>query len=189
MKKIFHKYALVSILGFGVTIFANTAFALPFVTGGVTLGGTVPVAWTPEDNSGNQVAIPDATFIDFSNNTASITGTGSFSALVFPDVASLKDFSLTVPPTITSWWEVEKDGITYSFDLVSVAFDGLTGNGWLNVTGYDPTPAAWTFSGDSSGSTTFGFSATNSPVPEPATMLLFGAGLAGLAGIQRKRKS
>ncbi|MCK5230766.1 MAG: PEP-CTERM sorting domain-containing protein, partial [Desulfobulbaceae bacterium] len=30
---------------------------------------------------------------------------------------------------------------------------------------------------------------TYEPVPEPATMLLFGAGLAGLAGIRRKKKA
>jgi hypothetical protein len=33
------------------------------------------------------------------------------------------------------------------------------------------------------------FSATTSPVPEPGTMLLFGTGLAGLAGVARRKKA
>jgi len=65
----------------------------------------------------------------------------------------------------------------FTFSVKGEALDGFYDNLWFSAIGED----------DSVGG--FIDSVTMTPVPEPATMLLLGTGLAGLVGLQRRRRS
>jgi hypothetical protein len=64
--------------------------------------------------------------------------------------------------------------------------DNAPGTGLLNS-----TLTIFTDEGAANGGTgdTFSFALTASAVPEPASMAIVGAGLAGLAGLRRRRKA
>jgi hypothetical protein len=76
-------------------------------------------------------------------------------------------------------------------------FLDISGTGILTLTGYAPTEATFSFdSTDSSssygttGSSTFGIDITATGVsatPEPSSLLLFGSGLLGFAGMLRRK--
>lgn len=71
--------------------------------------------------------------------------------------------------TLTNW----SSPSYMTFDLKVWDNQGANGHIWLGETGDNPLDSTF---------------AVTAPVPEPATMLLFGAGLIGLAGVSARRK-
>ena len=124
---------------------------------------------------------------------------GDFAAFLdVGDTGSIKDFAIgalgnanyPVPPVLV--FELA-DGGNVRFDLTSItvllknnALISMVGLGTFFVTGYDPTPGEFVFSLTKSGSA-FSFAASQTALPEPATMALFGLGLAGL-GVRLRRR-
>lgn len=98
-------------------------------------------------------------------------------------------------------WKFSYLGNDYTFDLgsitsVSQSVDSLliTGVGTVNITGgaFEATPANWTFqitdsSGGTGGSFVFGFSDSNTAIPDGGTTaMLLGSALSGLALLRKK---
>lgn len=181
-----------AILAGALAVFAAPALAAP-ITGTITFGGVpVPVGGTN---------FFEADTIDFLG--AGVTGvSGDFQAagiIPFTTPATFNAINYRAPATSFTLWEVagftfEVDSLTIidEADLVNAPnFLDLRGTGVVSATNFDDTPATWSLSTDDSGGQLLAFSASTTanptPVPVPATVLLFGAGVVAVFGVAARR--
>ncbi len=176
---------------------AMGAGAVP-ITGELGMGGN----FLAVDSRWNTTGTAAATGIDFDPNLFIVnSATGDFAGV--SSIGSITDFQfdpgmgindgfggITSVSSITSFWAI--DG--FSFELTSITkgftndpdtFLVLDGTGIISAAGFDDTAGTWSFTGDTTNSGTFSWSAGSAAVasvPEPGILALLGMGLIGFAG-------
>ena len=170
-----------------VALYGAQAAAAP-ITGQLSLSGTDSFT---------------STSIDFTGLADIDTSTGSFASVLgtCDNCVTMNDFT----STSTNFVVYTDLGNDVSLTLSSVVFDfesgspfdtlEITGTGTATLTGFDPTPGSFSLTTQgTSGETSTGeftFSATTiaTPVPEPASLAIFGSALVGFAWVARRRRN